>query len=169
MVFGGVANERIQLNEDTIWAGERRDRNNPAGREAVPEIRRLLFAGNVREAEALADKTMIAIGRRMPPYQPLGDLRLRFSEKNVTDFRRELDLDSAIVRITYRSGGVRYTREMFSSAVDQVIVVRLTCDRPRGISFSASLDREQDALTTASSNQVVLSGEAIVHDDRHAE
>src|SRR3954453_4243652 len=79
MVFGGVEHERLQLNEDTIWAGETRDRLNPDGPATVPEIRRLLFEGKPVEAEALADKAMIAIPRRMPPYQPLGDLTIDFT------------------------------------------------------------------------------------------
>src|SRR6266851_3398246 len=143
MVFGSVPSERIQLNEDTIWAGEKRARTNPAGHDALPEIRRLLFAGRPDQAEALADRSMIATGRRMPPYQPLGDLLLSFkNQDDVTGYRRELDLDSAVVRVSYQSGGARYTREIFASAVDQVIVIRLTCDRPGGISFSAALTRE---------------------------
>src|SRR5437763_1938187 len=80
MVFGRVNEERIQLNQDTVWAGESRDRNNPEARKAVPEIRRLLFAGKVAEAQELANKAMLAIPRRMPPYQPLGDIWLRFAE-----------------------------------------------------------------------------------------
>ena len=78
MVFGGTGSERIQLNEDTIWAGERRDRGNPAAFENLAEVRRLLFAGKPAEAEDLAERTMIAIPKRLPPYQPLGDLLLRF-------------------------------------------------------------------------------------------
>src|SRR3982751_2432395 len=103
MVFGGVESEHLQLNEDTVWAGEKRDRNNPEGAKNLPEVKRLLLAGKLKEAEALADKTIIATPRRMPPYQTLGDLELRFSKhENVTDYRRELDLDTGIVRITYR-------------------------------------------------------------------
>jgi hypothetical protein len=78
MVFGRTGSERIQLNEDTIWAGERRDRGNPAAFENLAEVRRLLFAGKPAEAEDLAERTMIAIPKRLPPYQPLGDLLLRF-------------------------------------------------------------------------------------------
>ena len=168
MVFGGVPDERIQLNEDTVWAGEKRDRNNPAGHDALPEIRRLLFAGKPAEAESLADRTMIAVGRRMPPYQTLGDLQLRFANQSrPTDYRRELDLDSALVRVTYRDGGARFTREIFSSAVDQVIVIRLTCNQPRRISFSATMTREQDAVAHAAGDRVVLEGEAIARDPRH--
>jgi alpha-L-fucosidase 2 len=168
MVFGGVPSEQIQLNEDTIWAGEKRDRNNPAGHDALPEIRRLLFAGKPDAAEELADRTMIAIGRRMPPYQPLGDLLLRFEKQDhVSDYGRELDLDSAVVKVTYQADGARFTREVFSSAVDQVIVIRLTCDQPGRISFVAGMTREQDAKARALADRVVLEGDAIAHDPRH--
>src|SRR5437868_8711496 len=89
MVFGAVDSERIQLNESSVWAGQKRDRNNPAGHDAIPEIRRLLFAGHPDQAEALADRTMIAVGRRMPPYQTLGDLKLQFDNHGDTNrYRR---------------------------------------------------------------------------------
>src|SRR5215510_5618094 len=95
MVFGGIQSERLQLNEDTIWAGEKRDRNNPEGAKNLAEVRRLLFAGKPKEAEELAEKTIIAIPKRMPPYQPLGDLLIRFSgQPEASEYRRELDLDS---------------------------------------------------------------------------
>jgi alpha-L-fucosidase 2 len=169
MIFGRVETERIQLNEETVWAGEQRDRNNPEGAKAVPEIRRLLFAGKVKEAEALADKTMIATTRRMPPYQTLGDLSLHFSgQEQATDYTRELDLDSAIARVSYVAGGARFQREIFSSAVDQVIVIRLTCDQPGRISFTATLTREQDSTAQAiASDRLSIKGEAIVRDERH--
>src|SRR5215211_7902381 len=128
MVFGAVAAERIQLNEDTVWAGEKRDRSNPQGGRNLAEVRRLLFAGKPKEAEELAEKTIIAVPKRMPPYQPLGDLLLRFKDQDkASDYIRELDIDSGFVRVAYSCGGARFTRELFSSAVDQVIVVRLTC------------------------------------------
>ena len=102
MVFGGVLEERIQLNEDTVWAGEKRDRNNGSGYYALAEIRRLLFAGKPLEAESLADCTIIATTPRMPPYQPLGDLRIRLTGRpNFGEYRRELDLDTAVARVTY--------------------------------------------------------------------
>lgn len=170
MVFGGVENERIQLNEETIWAGEKRDRNNPEGARSLAEVRRLLFAGKLKEAEELADRTMIATTRRMPQYQPLGDLALHFlGQENPTNYFRELDLDTGIVRVTYQSGGTRFTREVFCSAVDQVIVVRLTCDQPGRLSFSATLTREQDSKTSVQDpDWLVIEGEAIPRDERHA-
>jgi alpha-L-fucosidase 2 len=169
MVFGGVQAERIQLNEDSIWAGEKRDRINPEGANNLSEVRRLLFAGKVREAEQLAEKTIIAVPKRMPPYQPLGDLMLRFSGADqVGEYKRELDLDSGIARVSYRSGDTRFTREVFSSAVDQVIVIRLTSDKPGSLSFAATLTREQDSKTrTMNPGRVVIEGEAITHGERH--
>ena len=170
MVFGSVESERIQLNEETIWAGERRDRNNREGARNLAEVRRLLFAGELKEAEELADRTMIATTRRMPQYQPLGDLVLSFSgQENSTDYTRELDLDTGIVRVRYQSGGTLFTREVFCSAVDQVIVVRLTCDKPGRLSLSATLTREQDSKTfNDAPNRVMIEGEAIPRDERHS-
>jgi alpha-L-fucosidase 2 len=189
MVFGDPVNDHVQLNEDTVWAGEKRDRNNPEAAKNLPEVRRLLFAGMPHEAEVLADKTMIAIPRRMPPYQTMGDLRIfQPSPDIITNYRRELDLGSAVVRVSYhvrtmdfRSGVVEeanYTREYFSSAPDQVIVVRLTCDKPHHITFATGLYRERnggdpsgemiDAKTRfPGPDRLALEGEAIVRDSRH--
>ncbi|MEO7144142.1 MAG: glycoside hydrolase family 95 protein [Bryobacteraceae bacterium] len=171
MVFGGVAEEHLQLNEDTVWAGEKRDRENPRGRAAVPEVRRLLFAGKPLQAEALAERDIISIPKRLPPYQTLGDLWLRFSgQEQATEYRRDLNLDSAVARVTYRAGDARYMREVFSSAPDQMVIVRLTCDKPNRISFSTTLTREQDTTTSVEgSNRVAMAGEAIARDARHAD
>src|SRR5262249_12096533 len=147
---GGTASERIALNEDTVWAGERRDRTNPEALANLPAVRRLLLEGKPAEAEALADRTMIARPRRLPPYQPLGDLPIRMpGHESVDGYLRELDLDHAIARLTYRVGDAVFRREVFASAVDQVLVVRLSCDRPGRISFSATLGRDQDARVEA--------------------
>ena len=165
MVFGGVTNEHIQLNEDTIWNGKRRDRVNPEALKALPEVRRLLFEGKPREAEALEDKALLGIPNRQPPYQPLGDLNIEFSgHDDAADYRRELNLASGIVRIKYRVGDTTYTREVFSSAPDQVLAIRLTCDKPAHLSFHATLTRSQDSQTSvASPDRVILQGEAIAH------
>lgn len=167
MVFGGVAQERIQLNEDTIWNGKKRNRVNPEALKALPEVRHLLFAGKPLEAEALEERTMMGIPNRQPPYQPLGDLNLTFAgDDNVADYRRELNLVTGVVRITYRIGDAACTREMFSSVPDQVLVVRLTCDQPGRLSFHATLTRSQDSkTTTAAPDRVILEGEAIAHTD----
>ncbi|MGI9069180.1 MAG: glycoside hydrolase N-terminal domain-containing protein [Pyrinomonadaceae bacterium] len=91
---------------------------------------------------------MIAVPKRMPPYQPLGDLLLRFSgQENATDYVRELDIGTGIVRVSYQSQNARFTREVFASAVDQVIVIRLISDRPGRLSFTTTLTRGQDSKT----------------------
>jgi len=170
MVFGGVQTEQIQLNEDTIWAGEKRDRLNPEAASNLAEVRRLLFAGKPKEAEILAEKTIISIPKRMPPYQPLGDLLISFrGQSEARDYVRELDLDTAIARVSYQSGDAKFTREVFSSAVDQVIVIRLTCDRPGRLTFAATLKRESDSTTqTMDHGRVVIEGEAIARSERQA-
>src|SRR5437868_4959770 len=104
MVFGQPSLDRVQLNEESIWDGEVRDRNNPKAGEAVPKIRELLFAGKIAEAEAMALSDMMSVPRRMPCYQTLGDLHLDFSASGLTpdthvdDYRLELNLDTAIAR-----------------------------------------------------------------------
>jgi alpha-L-fucosidase 2 len=165
MVFGGIAKERIPLNEATVWNGKKRDRDNPEALKALPEVRRLLFAGKSREAEALEEKTMMGIPNRQPPYQPVGDLNLDFSgQDNAVDYRRELNLATGIARVSYRVGDATFTREVFSSAPDQALIVRITCDKPGQVSFHATLTRSQDAQTTvAAPDRVILQGEAVAH------
>src|SRR4051794_22238767 len=158
MVFGGIELEHVQLNEDTIWAGEKRDRLNPEGAASLPRVRQLLGEGKLKEAEALADATIIAKPRRMPPYQPAGDLWLKFKDTGrVQNYKRVLDLDTATTRVDFETQGAHCTRETFASAVDQVIVMSLSCDKPGMINFATSLSREQDAKSsTMPPNRVVL-------------
>ena len=140
MVFGKTENERIQLNEDTIWTGGPYEPSVPEGPEALPEIRRLIFEGKYRKAEAILGRIMQTYPRGHMKYQPLGDLWLNSpGHGEVTDYHRQLDLDTAIVRVSYRVDDANFTREVFSSPVDQVIVVRLTADKPGKISFTARI------------------------------
>lgn len=143
MVYGRVAQELIALNEDTVWYGGPRDRNNPDAAKHLPEIRRLLMEGQVQEAQHLAKMALTSIPKYFGPYQPLGDLNLTFAHHRgeVKDYERELNLDTAVVAVKYSINGVKYKREIFCSAVDQAMVVRLTCDRPYGITVSANLSR----------------------------
>jgi len=112
MVFGGVQRERIQLNEDTIWYGRKRDRDNPKAAQYLPEVRRLLFEGKPSEATKPEDQKLMGIPNRQPPYQPLGDLFLEFPiQEQVADYQRELNLSTGIAKVTYRMGDAHYTRE----------------------------------------------------------
>jgi alpha-L-fucosidase 2 len=148
VVFGGLRRDRIQLNENSLWMGGPKDRDNPEALAHLPEVRRLLFAGQPRQAAVLAERKLMGRPHRLEAYQTLGDLRLEFEHEGTTeDYRRELDLETAVSRTSYRVGGVRYTREVFVSAPSQVVVVRLTADAPGRISTSVSLDRSQDART----------------------
>lgn len=160
MIFGHTNRERIQLNEETLWSGEPRDTVNIEAMSEIGNVRRLLFAGKPREAIELADQTMMARPRRLLPYQTLGDLWLAFDgHEAATDYRRELDLANAVARVSYRVGGVRFTREIFASHPAQVIVVRLSSDQPNQISVKVGLNRERDATTTAALDSLVMRGQ----------
>jgi alpha-L-fucosidase 2 len=160
VVFGGTSKERLQLNEETVWIGEHRDRNNPqAGR--TPEVRRLLMAGKVHEAEALAAEVMMGIPVRLPCYQTLGDLWLQFDNipEQVSDYRLELDLDDAVARTSFTANGLHFTREIFSSAPRNVIAVRL--ESSQSMALTVSLDRPAHSETIASgNNRLVMTGAA---------
>jgi len=151
MVFGQIANERIQLNVDTLWSGGPRDTNNPDALEALPQVRKLLFEGNPGAAINLANAKMMGRPKTLQPYQTLGDLWLDIKnpEGEVTDYRRELDMDSGIVRVSYKAGDVQMRREVFCSEPSQVMVVRLTADKPGKIALTIRLNRPADFKTTA--------------------
>jgi alpha-L-fucosidase 2 len=150
MVFGGAESERLQLNEDTLYAGGPYDPNNPEALGALPEARRLIFAGEYTKANDLIGAKMMARPIKQMPYQPVGDLVLGFPGHDaVAAFRRELDLDTAVAKTSYTIDGARFERQVFSSPVDQVIVVRLTADRPGRITFTATLTTPQNAAVEA--------------------
>ena len=160
MVFGGINNERLQLNEDTLWGGGPYDQNNPEALAALPEARKLIFEGKYREADRLVNSKMIAKPRGQMPYQTVGDLMLNFAEVNsVADYRRDLNLDTAVTRVTYTANGTKFTRELFASPADQVIVMRITADKPGQVSFSANFKTPQKASTANDgSDTLVLTG-----------
>jgi alpha-L-fucosidase 2 len=140
MVFGGVVHERLQLNEDTLWSGRPYDPVNPDAREALPDVRRRLAAGQYRDAATLVSQKVMAKPLAQMVYQTLGDLSLTFPAAGpVENYRRDLDLATATTHVSYTAGGVAFSRELFASAPDQVIAVRLMADRPGQISFAARL------------------------------
>lgn len=126
MVFGGIAHERLQLNEDTLWAGGPYDPANPEALAALPEIRRLIAAGDYSAAQHYAQEHFMSRPLRQMPYQTLGDLLFTFpGSEAIRDYQRSLDLDTAVARTEYKIGGSLYVREAFVSPVDQVIVLRI--------------------------------------------
>ena len=138
MVFGDAAHEHLQLNEATLWSGGPKEWNNPGAKDVLPLVRAAIFAGDFGKAAELTRKMQ---GPYNQSYQPLGDLRLEFPDAaKATGYERSLDLDRAVATVRYTAGGALFTREVFSSFPDQVIVVRLTCDQPGRISFTAAAD-----------------------------
>jgi alpha-L-fucosidase 2 len=141
MVFGHPSDERIQFNEATLWAGTPRDYQRPGAGRYLEPLRQLLFAGKQREAMQMAAVHFMSAPMTQSAYQSFGDLRLHFpriDSSAVSEYRRELLLDSAIARTRFREGGVTYTREVFASHPDQVIVMRLWADQPGKVGFTAT-------------------------------
>jgi alpha-L-fucosidase 2 len=160
MVFGGVSQERLQLNEDTLWAGGPYDPVNPDALAALPQVRQLIFEGKYKEADRLIAAKVMAKPLRQMPYETIGDLLLTFPEMpGVEDYQRELDLDTAVATTSYTAQGVRFSREAFASPVDQVIVLRLTASRKGALSFTISLKSPQQAtISAAGENALFLTG-----------
>ena len=141
MIFGGTENERLQFNEDTLWTGRPHEYQHGGAVAYLPIVRKLLFEGKQREAEKLAGEQMMSVPLRQEKYQPFGDLSLSFpGHGEPANYRRELNIDSSIATVRYQAGNTEFVREVFCSFPDQVIVMRLTCDKPGQLTFSAKLD-----------------------------
>ncbi|QEY12235.1 glycoside hydrolase N-terminal domain-containing protein [Cellvibrio sp. KY-YJ-3] len=157
MVYGGVANDNIQLNENTFWAGGPHNNVNPKALESLPEIRRLITAGEYLVAEALAEKTITSQGSNGMPYQTAGNLHLEFpAHKQFSHYYRDLHIGKAIATTRYQVGDVVYTREVFSSFVDQVIVVKLSASKPGQLSFTAHLSHPATMQFAQENNHTLL-------------
>lgn len=166
MIFGGVTNEHLQLNEATLWSGGPREWNNPQAQEILPQVRAAIFAGDYVKATSLSKKMQ---GPYNQSYQPLGDLKLTFpgGENSVPDsYERSLDLDRAVATVRYRVGDATFTREVFSSFPDQVILVRLTCDKPKCVSFSATAESLlRHTTVTEGKDTLIVRGKTPAHVD----
>lgn len=162
MIFGGVAQERLQLNEDGLWSGGPYDPVNPLAREALPDIRALIFVGRYVEAQALANARAMATPLAQMSYQAAGDVLLDFPSLPATieAYRRELDIDAAMATTRFKAGGIRFTRRVVASRQDQVIAIHLSADRPGAIDMDASLRSPQDhvSITIEQGNTLRLSG-----------
>lgn len=143
MVFGGINSERLQLNEQTVWTGKDVDFVNPAAKAALPEIRKLLFAGEYAQAQKMAREKMMGDKKVSSNYQTLGDMQLDFElpKGDISNYRRELDIDSAVATVKYTAGNVSFTREVFSSAPDQALMMRITSNKQGALTFNIKLSR----------------------------
>lgn len=162
MMFGGIDSEVLCLNEDTLWAGGPYTPDNPEALSALPEVRKLIFAGQYPQAQRLISQKMMAKPLGQLPYQPEGDLLLSFPPvPNAENYRRELDLRTATAAVQFTSEGVTFTRELFASAPDNVLVLRLTASKPGQITFRLSMRTDQnltDADRAGMEDMLVLNG-----------
>jgi alpha-L-fucosidase 2 len=172
-IYGGVAEERIVLNESGMWSGSPHDADRPDAHKALPEIRRLLLEGKNHEAEALVNANFTCAGKgsgfgsgaNVPygSYQTLGDLRLKFVEADASappsNYRRTLDLAEAIARVSFEQGGVRFVREGFVSQPAEAFVLRLSADQKGKISFDATLARRERATVETTGADLLMHGQ----------
>ena len=150
MIFGGAEKEHIELNEATVWTGEPRWDANPMALKNLPGVRQLLFMGKYKEAEELAQKSILGQKPQNPvaTYQALGDVYLDFGPQgNLTNYRRELNIENAVATVSYTAGQVNYLREVFSSAPDQALIIRLSADKTGLLSFTLHLSRQGNKAT----------------------
>ncbi len=172
MVFGGVEKDRIVLNEESVWSGSPSDDNRQDAHEQLPNIRRLLQQGKNDEAERLVNQTFTCKGEGSGHgkgadvpfgcYQVLGNLSIEFETNpdSATNYHRRLDLSTALADVRYRSDGINYHRRYFTSAPDQVGVIRLTADKPVALTFNISLDRPERFGTEAvANNELLMTGQ----------
>lgn len=148
MVYGDPSREVIQLNENTVWAGSPYRNDNPDAKEALPEVRKLIFEGKYKEAQDLINQKFISKVSNGMPYQTVGNLRLLFpGHENYSEFYRELDIDKAVASSSYILNGVKFTTTLFSSAPDQIMIFRVSADKPGSVSFSATMDRPAKGMS----------------------
>ncbi len=163
MIFGSLEKEQFQLNEDSVWYGGYRDRNNPDALKNLPKIRELILKGEITKAEKLMVASLSGVPQSMRLYQPLAELFLNFDnhKHEVKDYHRHLDLSTAIHTVSYKLNDYLYTRETFSSNEDNVMIIHLTTTNPDGITFTTLLKRGKfyDNITSLSNeNGVYMSG-----------
>ncbi len=163
MISGSAPKERLQLNEETLWAGEPFDVYPPGFAENLRQVQQLVLDGKIDEARALGQQKLTQSPTSYRSYEPLADLWIEMGHADkVEDYRRELDLETGLARVTYRVQGVTYSREVFISAVDDLLVVRLAADKPGSVSAKISLTRQKDMRVTAvGNNRLRMDGQIV--------
>lgn len=164
MIFGGIEKEHIELNESTVWTGEQRWDANPLALKSLPEVRKLLFQGKYKEAEALAQNNILGQKPQNPAasYQALGDIFIDFGPvPDVTRYNRDLDIDDAIATVSYMSGATRFYREIFASAPDSALVIRLSADKAGSLSFTLHMSRPGNKATIFTSGTEIIMNEHV--------
>ena len=164
MVFGGTDSEELQLNEETVWGGGPHRNDNPEALQALPQIRQLVFEGRYREAQDLVSRNF-ETPRNGMPYQTIGSLMLHFpGHESAVGYYRDLDIEKAVATVRYKVDGVTYTREVFASFADDVVIVRLTADKPKKLSFAASFQSPLDHEVKLWNKRLVLTAKGKDHE-----
>ncbi|MCC8135128.1 MAG: glycoside hydrolase family 95 protein [Ruminococcus sp.] len=145
MIFGRAANEIIKLNEDSIWSGGPRHRVNPDAQEGLAEVRALLMEGRIPEAEKIAFEKLQGVTPNMRHYMPLGDLSINMElDGKVRNYSRSLDLSTAVSDVHFTVNDVEFTREVFVSAPDEVMIIHITASKENAVSLTCSIDGRDD-------------------------
>lgn len=156
MIYGGINEEHLQLNEETLWSGGPHSYDNPEAYQNLSKVRELLEQEEYIKAEEWAEK-MLGVPKYQMAYQPFGDLFLTFPEGDQpTNYRRELDLQKAISKVTYTIDGARFTRKIFASHPDQAIVIQLECDKPKQINFELLLTSPHPSESKSKNGNILL-------------
>lgn len=163
MVYGGIDEETLGLNESTLWSGEYDEQQQrPFGREKLDKVRKLFFEGKLAEGNEMAGREMNGTSRSFGTHLPMGELKIRFlhDDEPVTDYRRELDLRDAVCRTTYRRGDVTYTRQCIASNPDEVVAWNVVASRPGALNMDISLALLRRAEVRTEGNDLVYTGDA---------
>lgn len=165
MVFGTPEQEHLQLNEETVWAGGPYNNVNPASAIYIKKVRELIFQGKYALAQEMADENIKSFQNGMP-YQTMGDLYISFPDhKEYSDYHRELDISDAIAKVSYKANGTVFSREIFSSFTDQVIIIKLSADKPGKINAILTINSLQKHELNISDDRLVLSGITTDHEE----
>ncbi len=165
MIFGGPAKEQLQLNEETLWSGGPNNNVTTESGKAIPAVRKLLAEGKIVEAQAIADVELMPKKNSGMMYQPVGDLFLDFpGHEQVQDYYRDLNIEKAVATVTYKLKGVNYKREVFSSFLDQAIIVRLTASEAGKITFNAALTSPLQGEQKVANQKLILTGTSSDHE-----
>ena len=161
MTYGGIEEEKLALNESTMWSGQyNENQNKPFGREKMNQLRKLFFEGKLSEGNRIAGDNLHGNQTSFGTHLPIGDLKMQFiyPEGKVTGYRRSLSLDEAVSSVSFNSGGVNYKREYFATNPDNVLVLRLTADKQKSITMNIGLDLMRQADLSVEDNQLVFTG-----------
>lgn len=165
MVYGGVVNEQIQLNEETVWGGGPHRNDSPKAFGVLPKVRELIFAGREKEAEKVMADNFFT-GQHGMPFQTIGSLMLEFDgHADYSNYRRDLNLERAVASVRYKIGEVNYTRTIFTSLVDNALIIRIEADKLGAVNFTTRYSTPyKEYEIKKNGKSLLLSGHGSAHE-----